>query len=128
LLLAAWALTVMARRWNKRGHALAFYTALSGGVVFSAGGAVALIAGPWRSGLDPAAHVYPAIVWALVLWTVIHAAVGIIMQLYCVARRIAGRMSAEHDIDIANVTLFWHFVATMTAITVAIIAFFPLVK
>ena len=49
------------------------------------------------------------------------------MHLYCVARRAAGRMTARHDQDIVNVTLYWHF-ATLTAlITVAVIAGFPLV-
>ena len=33
------------------------------------------------------------------------------MQLYCVARRMAGRMTARYDIDIHNVALYWHFTA-----------------
>ncbi len=49
------------------------------------------------------------------------------MQLYCVARRLAGRMDAHHDIDISNVALYWHFTAITIAITVAVIAGFPLV-
>jgi hypothetical protein len=47
---------------------------------------------------------------------------------YCIARRVAGRMTAKYDIDIRNVALFWHFVALTTAITVGVIAGFPLVK
>jgi cytochrome c oxidase subunit I+III len=50
------------------------------------------------------------------------------MVVYTLARRIAGRMTAAHDIDIQNVTLFWHFVALTTGITVGVIAGFPLVK
>jgi len=53
--------------------------------------------------------------------------VGVIMQLYCVARRLAGRMTARHDIDIANVTLYWHFTAVTVLVTVAVVAGFPLV-
>jgi cytochrome c oxidase subunit I+III len=49
------------------------------------------------------------------------------MHLYCVARRWAGRMTARHDMDIANVTLYWHFTAVTVAITVAVIAGFPFV-
>jgi cytochrome c oxidase subunit I+III len=48
------------------------------------------------------------------------------MQLYCAARRLAGRMSARHDIDIANVALYWHFAALTAVMTVAVIAGFPL--
>ena len=49
------------------------------------------------------------------------------MQLYCVARRLAGRMTARYDIDIQNVALYWHFTALTVAIAVAVIAGFPLV-
>jgi cytochrome c oxidase subunit I+III len=127
LLLGAWALTLLARRWNKQDRAAAFYIALGVAGLFSVAGIGAFLAGPWRSGLDPSAHVYPAIVWALVVWTAFQAAVGVIMQLYCIARRLAGRMSAEHDIDIANVALYWHFVAITATIAAAVVGFFPLV-
>jgi hypothetical protein len=66
-------------------------------------------------------------VWLLALWTAAQVAVGLIMQLYCVARRLAGRMTASYDIDIHNVALYWHFTACMAAIAVAVIAGFPLV-
>jgi cytochrome c oxidase subunit I+III len=71
--------------------------------------------------------VYAAIVWVLVIWSAAHIGVGVIMQLYCLARRLAGRMTARHDMDIVNVTVYWHFVAVTVAITVAVIAGFPLV-
>ena len=64
----------------------------------------------------------------LVIWAAVHAAVGLIMQLYCMARRLFGGMDARHDIDIVNVTLYWHFVAATTIITVVVIAGFPLVS
>ena len=86
-----------------------------------------MLAGPKFTGLDPSTHVYPAIVWLLVIWTVLHVAVGVLMLLYCLARRLAGRMDGRHDIDISNVTLYWHFVAVTVFVTVATIAGFPLV-
>jgi cytochrome c oxidase subunit I+III len=126
LLLAAWALTIVARRWNHRDRALGFYLGLLAAVALGAAGAGALLAGPWVSGLDPTSHVYPATVWVLVIWTVVHVAVGLIMQLYCMARRLAGRMTAHYDIDITNVVLYWHFSAITAVVTVAVIAGFPL--
>ena len=39
------------------------------------GGAAGFL-GPWTAGMDPVRHVYPAIVWTLVGWTLAHAAVG----------------------------------------------------
>jgi cytochrome c oxidase subunit I+III len=127
LLLAAWALTLLARRWNRRDWAVGFYAALLVAALLEVAGAAALLAGPWLTGLDPKSHVYPATVWLLVIWTALHVLVGLIMQLYCIARRLAGRMTARHDIDISNVALYWHFAALTAVITVAVIAGFPLV-
>ncbi len=125
LLTGAWGLTVLARHENRRDRPVTFYLALAMAVALAVGGSAALIAGPSRSGLDPSSHVYPAVVWMLVIWSVVHVGVGIIMQLYCVARRVAGRMTARHDIDIANVTLYWHFAVITAVVTVAVIAGFP---
>jgi cytochrome c oxidase subunit I+III len=72
--------------------------------------------------------VYSATVWLLVIWTALHIVVGVIMQLYCIARRSAGRMTARHNIDISNVTLYWHFVAITVTVTVAVVALFPLLQ
>ena len=79
------------------------------------------------SELDPTAGVYQAIVWLLAIWSALHIAVGLMMHLYCAARRAAGRMTARYDMDIANVTLYWHFTVATVAITLAIIAGFPYV-
>jgi cytochrome c oxidase subunit I+III len=127
LLAASWALTVLARRWNREDRPVAFYAALLCAAALSVAGSGALLAGPWLTGLDPESHVYPATVWVLVLWTVVHIAAGLVMQLYCVARRMASRMTARHDIDIANVALYWHFMIITVVITVGVIAGFPLV-
>ncbi len=61
----------------------------------------------------------------LVLWTLLHLGAALIMLLYCVARRAAGRMTAEYDIDMQNVGLYWHFMAITLVVTVAVIGGFP---
>ncbi|ADJ28267.1 cytochrome c oxidase subunit I [Nitrosococcus watsonii] len=127
LLVGAWLLTVLAWYWNRRNWAAGFYGALVAAIALALAGGLALFAGPWLAGLDPTLHVYPAIVWVLVLWTLLHVAIGVVMQLYCIARRWAGKLSARHDIDIVNVRLYWHFMAITAAVTIAIIAGFPLV-
>jgi cytochrome c oxidase subunit I+III len=126
LTLATWLLTMMGRRWNRLDAGAWFYSAIAGAMLLAVAGGAALLAGPWLTGLDPQLHVYGAIVWILVIWCAAHAGVGIIMHLYCVARRLAGRMTAAHDQDIVNVTLYWHFVAFKVVTTVAVIAGFPL--
>jgi cytochrome c oxidase subunit I+III len=127
LFLGSWALTLLGRRWNRQDRAGAFHAGLLLAVGLAAAGSAALFAGPWLSGMDPTRHAYDATVYVLVVWTVAHTAVGVIMQLYCVARRLAGRMTARHDIDIQNTGLYWHFMTIMAVITVAVIGGFPLV-
>jgi cytochrome c oxidase subunit I+III len=127
LLLGAWILTLLARRWNKHDSAIGFYVASLLAVTLAVAGGAALLAGPWFTGLEPTTHVYPATVWILVIWTAAQTLVGVIMLLYCVARRMTGRMTARYDIDISNVALYWHFTGLTVAITVAVIAGFPLV-
>jgi cytochrome c oxidase subunit I+III len=126
LLFSAWICMLLARRCNGRHKPGAFYVSLGSSSLLAIAGALALLAGPYVTGLHPTTHAYPAMVWMLVCWTALHAGIGLIMQLFCLVARIAGRLTPEHDMDIQNVTLFWHF-AVLTAIaTVAVIAGFPL--
>jgi cytochrome c oxidase subunit I+III len=127
LLGASWGLTVLSRRWNAADSARAFHAGLLAAVALAALGTAALVAGPHSTNLDPSGGVYAATVWLLVIWSAVHTVLGIVMQLYCVARRLARRMTSRHEIDIANVVLYWHFTAVTVAITVAVIAGFPLV-
>ncbi|MGI8738995.1 MAG: cytochrome c oxidase subunit I [Gammaproteobacteria bacterium] len=127
LLMTSWGVTQMARRWNRAGNAKAFRLALIAGAVLTAGGGAGYIRGPLTSGMVAAKSVYPATVWVLVIWVASHAALGIIMQLYCVAGSWAGKLTNEYDIDIWNVSLYWHFMAITTVVTFAVIALFPLV-
>jgi cytochrome c oxidase subunit I+III len=127
LVAAAWGLTLLGRRLNRSGRAKAFHVSLGGGMLLGLLGAAALLAGPWLTGLDPARHAYPATVWLLMIWSSLHVVIGVIMQFYCIARRLAGRMTARHDIDIHNVTLYWHFTGLMVLISVLVGAGFPLV-
>lgn len=128
LLTLAWAAVMLARRWNAANRPALFYGAIALGAVCALAGAAAILAGPHFTRMDPTAHAYDATVWTLCLWVMVHAALGILMLAYVAARRVWGRMTAEYDIDIQNVVLFWHFVAVTAAITVATIAGFPLVK
>src|SRR5690606_37871611 len=95
------------------------------GAVLAAAACAAALAGPWLTGMDPTAHVYPAIVWVLAIWTAMHGGVGIIMQLYCLARSLAGRLTAQHDMELHNVALYWHFMLVTALITFAVIGLFP---
>jgi cytochrome c oxidase subunit I+III len=126
LVVAAWLATVLARRWNRGGRGGLCYAALLGGMGAAVAGGLALIAGPWTTNLDPTRHAYDATVWLLVVWSVLHLVLGLIMHMYCFARRLARDLTPKYDIDLANTTLYWHFAVLTVVITVAVIAGFPL--
>jgi cytochrome c oxidase subunit I+III len=121
----AWALTIGARRWNAADRAGAFYTSVLLAAAIGAAGVATLWWALAASALDPTRGVYAATLWLLVAWCAVHVALGVVMQLYCAARRLAGRMTARHDIDICNTTLFWHFAAATVGISIAVLIGFP---
>jgi cytochrome c oxidase subunit I+III len=123
----AWVSTIAAMRWNAADNVRAFYVAMLVAVIGASAGAAAIATSPRFASLDPTSGVYAAMVWLLAIWSATQIAIGVVMHLYCIARRWAGRMTARHDMDIANVTLYWHFTAATVAITVAMIAGFPFV-
>ncbi|QDS92837.1 Cytochrome c oxidase subunit 1 [Roseimaritima multifibrata] len=125
--LAAWGLMLLSRKLNRRKQAGGFYISTLASVALAFVVAGTLVAGPRLHNMDPTQHVYQASVCVLVLWTVVHLAVGIVMQLYCIARRAAGKMTDRFDADIVNVTLYWHFMMLTVGITGLTIALFPLV-
>jgi cytochrome c oxidase subunit I+III len=121
-----WILTVGTRMLNSSNRVNAARICLALSLLAILLTAASLAAGPWRAGLDPTKHAYPAIVWALVLWVIAHLAVGIIMNAYCLARSVAGKMTPSHDADIWNVSLYGHFVTASVLITAAVIGGVPL--
>ena len=128
LVLAAWGLTLGARLGNARGNVILARALLVGGIAVAALAGTALMAGPWITGLDPTAHAYPAIVWALVVWIVLHLAVGMLMQAYCLARSLYGKLTPRYDADLWNVTLYWHFTGFCALLTALVIGGFPLLQ
>jgi len=121
----AWFLTLLAKRWNTQNRGAGFYGGLLVAVALSITAAAGILAHPYFAGLDPTTGVYAAVVWLLVIWSALHLAIGVLMQLYCIARRMAGRLTAKYDMDIVNVVLYWHFTIVTIAITIAITAGMP---
>ena len=122
----AWAAVLAARHTNRTGRVATARLALAAGAGLAIASIAAGAAAILTTGLDPVVHVYDATVWVLVIWTALHLAAGVLMQIYCLARSLAGHMTPVHDIDIQNVTLYWHFAAATLAVTMAVIGLFPL--
>jgi cytochrome c oxidase subunit I+III len=121
----AWGLMLAARSLNRQGATGLMRVSLVAALAATLAASAAGFAGPWTHAMDPTAHVYPAIVWILVIWVLAHATVGAVMQLYCLARSLAGRLTAEHDMDLVNSTLYWHFLLVTAVVSFAILGLFP---
>ena len=119
----AWAATLLAREFNRRGKVMLARVAL----VLAPLSAAAAAGTAWLAvrDLDPVSHVYPAILWALMVWLVVHLCAGIIMQCYCLAGSLFGKVTPRHDADLRNVTLYWHFVALKVLVTAALLGLVP---
>ncbi|OWU84090.1 cytochrome B561 [Oceanicola sp. 22II-s10i] len=118
-----WGLTVGARQLNRAGRVTPARICLVGAPLVAAAGAAALIYAVVE--LEPASHVYPAILWALAIWIAVHSGAGVIMQVYCLAGSLFGKLTPRYDADIWNVSLFWHFVTISALVTCAVLGLAP---
>ena len=124
----AWLTNFTANRANRQNHASKFYSLSCLTLLLSVAAGVMLVVGAVHAGLDPTRHVYDAIVWVLIGWTNTHVGLALLMNTYCVFRRARGKMTAQYDADIVNVTLYWHFLLVTFAIAVMVLAGFPMVS
>lgn len=122
----SWGFTSLARKWNKAGHDKFFYGSLSLSSFLGIITGIYLLILPQEAGLDPTAHVYPAMVWVLCGWCSFHFFLGGFMNLYCLARKIGRKMTDIYDADIQNVSLYWHFNLLTLWIAVLVLGLFPL--
>ncbi len=122
---AAWIAAGLAAAVNRAQRTGLSRALMTAGAAAALLGSSALIWGPYSTGLDPVAHVYPATVWVLAIWSAVHGAVGALMLGYCLARSVGGRLTPAFDIDIRNVALYWHFMGGMALVTVFTVAYFP---
>lgn len=122
----SWMGTLLSRKWNKSQDSKRLFLSLAGSAFIGALTGGLLLYLPSRAGLDPTTHVYPAMVWVICGWSALHFILGAFMNLYCLARKIAGKMTATYDADIQNVSLYWHFNLLTLWIALPVLAFFPL--
>jgi cytochrome c oxidase subunit 1/cytochrome c oxidase subunit I+III len=120
---AAWALTRGARGLNRAGRVGLARGALALAPLMTLAGMGGFIISVLD--LDPTSHVYPAMMWALMVWIVAHGLVGTIMQGYCLAGSLFGKLTPRYDADLWNVTLFWHFLGLTALVTGAMIGLVP---
>jgi cytochrome c oxidase subunit I+III len=116
---------LFARHVNTMGRLISARFCLLSSTALTLAACAAGFAGPALHNMQPTAHVYPAIVWVIVLWTVIHGLVAVIMQLYCLAASLAGRLTAEYDADLRNAVLYWHFLVITALTSFGVLGLFP---
>lgn len=125
LLAGTWAATRIACALNRRRRTAMtrVLLAMAPGLALAGGGA--LIMALELPDMRPTSHVYPAMMWALVIWTCAHILAGVIMQLYCLAGSFAGKLTPRYDADLRNTMLFWHFLVITCLVTAAMIGLLP---
>jgi cytochrome c oxidase subunit I+III len=128
LIVGAWLLTGIARPVLASTSAALFSLTLLLAGILGLLGAGALMTALWSMPLAPDGSAYAATVWLLLVWVILHVALGLVMLGYCAARRLAGRMTARYDMDLRNTLLYWHFTGVMTLITIGVVAGFPLLR
>ncbi|NRP21879.1 cytochrome c oxidase subunit 1 [Ensifer adhaerens] len=128
LFLAAWVALIAARRANRAGSTGVTRLLLGLVLILDLSAAASALVGPTTTGMDRVVHVYPAIVWILLGWLVLHALVGALMIFYCAARSFRGLMNREHDGDLVNVVLYWHFLTITALTTLTVVGFFPALR
>ncbi len=116
-------MTIGARELNRRGAVGAARLGLGLGPLLAIAASAALLGSVWT--LAPTSHVYPAILWAIAVWVVAHSIVAVIMQAYCLAGSIFGKLTPRYDADLWNSTLFWHFHALAALVACAVLGLAP---
>tara|TARA_R110002012_G_scaffold77282_21_gene196246 strand:- start:38489 stop:41074 length:2586 start_codon:yes stop_codon:yes gene_type:complete len=124
-LIASWASIYGARVVNRQGKVATARTLLIAAPVLAILGSGLFYFSVAGSGLEPTSHVYPAIIWAVMIWTIVHTGGGVIMQCYCLAGSLFGKVTREHDSDLWNVTLYWHFVCLTVVVAGLTIGLMP---
>ncbi len=125
LFAVAWLAMLLARHANAKDRVWLARLSLMGSVLVTLAACLAGLAGPYLHDMQPTVHVYPAIVWVISLWTVLHGLVAIIMQLYCLVGSFAGRLTARYDADLCNVVLYWHFLMITALTSFGALGLFP---
>lgn len=120
-----WTTLVGARALNRRGNTKTARNLLLVSTLFTIAGTALFCLSVVNSGLEPTSHVYPAIIWAIMIWTIVHTAVGLIMLGYCIAGATFGKITPEHDADLCNVTLYWHFIIITVVVASLVIGLLP---
>jgi cytochrome c oxidase subunit I+III len=126
LLLAAGALIRLAVTALRRAAIGSFKLAVWLGCAALIGFAVLQLQWLFGSGLDPTAHAYPAIVWTIHGYHLLHVALALVMGLYVLVRFWAGRLAPGYDIDLRNSALFWYFTVLQGVVAMATVNLFPL--
>ncbi|QHQ35795.1 cytochrome c oxidase subunit I [Algicella marina] len=123
--LGAWAATVVARGQNRRQRVGTARGLLATAVLLALVATASLALALYLPGLAPKTHAFPAMMYAIGIWTAAHAALGVIMLLYCLAGSLFGKLTPRYDADLWNTTLYWHFLCLTGLVTALLMGAFP---
>jgi cytochrome c oxidase subunit I+III len=124
-MLGAWAGVLAACRLTARSRHIGTGMALGVALLLSIAATSGLLSGPHAAAIDPRSSAYAAMVWLICIWCAAHAALGALMQSYCLARLLAGKIDALHDAELLNLRLYQHFALLTVLLGLALLWLFP---
>jgi cytochrome c oxidase subunit I+III len=127
LVLAAYFLFEIGERLNRRDRRLPLLLCLLAAAILS--GSAIVVGSMWLHdlGIDSTQHAYGASVWTLFGYVALHAAMGALMALWCVARVALGMIDSWRCLTLRICLLWWRFTAPVAVMIVILIAGFPYV-
>jgi cytochrome c oxidase subunit I+III len=114
----------LADRTNARDRRGWTGAALVAAVVLMVAAGIVEFAGLSAEGPDPTAHSFGAITWATMLWAAAYGGVAVLMGLFCLARLLAGRLSAFYALSMINAHLFWQYAAAQALLALVVVHLF----
>jgi cytochrome c oxidase subunit I+III len=123
----SWLALRLGRRALHAGSDLLFIALAAGAVALGLAAFGASLLWLADEGLVPSRHAYDATVWTVVVFATAHYGLGALMAGYCMARNVAGKLTARYPGDLENVMLFFTFATLMTFVAAGVAGFYPLV-
>jgi len=121
----AWIAAMGARGANRHGRTGGARALLAAGAALAMGAIACLVLALYLPGLAPQSHAFPAMMYALGVWTSAHTVLGVVMLLYCIAGSCFGKLTPRYDADLRNTVLFWHFLCLTGLCTALLMGAFP---
>ncbi|MEW5727950.1 MAG: cbb3-type cytochrome c oxidase subunit I, partial [Pseudomonadota bacterium] len=125
LLLGSSALAHAGSTLFRRGRSWGLATGLGGAVAVAAAVSWGTVSVLMQADLRPTAHAFPASVWMMALYTLVHLGVAVLLAGFVLARQAAGLVTPERRMTVLLTLLAWDFAVFTGLASMALLALWP---